>query len=1043
MPRPLVSLLLLLLCSESLFARTVLVREVLRPKDMHLSVLVTVADFDGDGDTDWLRFTGSALLVYRANGDGTFAAPVSTSTSGLSLQTFLTAGDVNGDGRADLLYKNGANSGRVLLSGVAGGLTAGATLTAAASTFTVARMADVTGDGHADVVVSGLCVFAGNGAGGFAAPVTTTDSSSTFELGDANGDESADVFSLVGNQLGLRLAQSGGTWSARTTIGTTAFIALADFDGGGDLDVATDSRILLGNGDGTFTDGATHTFPAAMQRLVAADLDGDGRADLLAEYSERVMTMLNNGGATFGAVRGYEATGALVSDFDGDGHVDLTGTTILGPGVSTEGIALGNGDGTFRANASYPFTDASCGARPVAAADVTGDGKLDIITMRSAVIGPPWNFLTVLPSLGDGTFGAPIDTPATYEGYRMVPRDLNGDTQMDLIVDNGGKLCVFLGAGAGTFTATPCTDTSGASRMFVDDFDDDGHDDVLIPSPDGPRIYPGNGAGGFGAAIQPDLPGYGSVADFNADGDPDYLSDDVGTATIHYGAAGAAFTSPGVVIQRGQQTVEHFDMNGDGASDLLLWKYPTLTILPGVPGSMTIGPARQIAAEDGPGVQPAAADLDGDGARDMVSYSMMFRGDGNGGFAETTKLRGPYPYGFALADLDGNGTDDVVTVNCQTVTVRLTGKDAWADLAMTFDTFSGETTYTGSPLAVVYGAVSETGYTPGGSFTVRENGVLLGYELANEFSGPAVVLEAGTHLLDVEYSGDAYFAPVTTTTTITIAKGTIALSASAPSTVASGATVTVSASLAREYSQAAPPAGTITLREGATVYGTKPAAESVSFTIGPLAAGAHTLTVEYSGDTNYLTTSDTVDVTVAPPDAAIVTATALSTTSIAVSWTPVTGAVSYDVYRRVGDGAYALATTVTALNWTDTGRAATTTHLYQVLARNGANETISLSAPDFATTVMFSDAALPGVKVKLVHVTQLRSAINAVRTAAGLSAFSFAPTPALGSIVLGLQLAQMRTALVEGRTALGFATSFTEGSVIAAVHLEELRDQVQ
>jgi hypothetical protein len=151
---------------------------------------------------------------------------------------------------------------------------------------------------------------------------------------------------------------------------------------------AAERRVLL---DGT---------AAAFTPLTAGDFNGDGSGETLVIVSAgRVrlaqmgfigptfrrgsILLLDSSGALFGdplglRVRGNVAPVTAVGDFNGDGHADLV---VSGRRVSglRQGLTLlaGNGDGTFQpgvAIAGAPTSVTSLGA-----ADVNGDGRLDLV----------------------------------------------------------------------------------------------------------------------------------------------------------------------------------------------------------------------------------------------------------------------------------------------------------------------------------------------------------------------------------------------------------------------------------------------------------------------------------------------------------------------------------------------------------------------------------------------------------------------------------------------------------------------------------------
>jgi hypothetical protein len=109
----------------------------------------------------------------------------------------------------------------------------------------------------------------------------------------------------------------------------------------------------------------------------------------------------------------------------------------------------------------------------------------------------------------------------------------------------------------------------------------------------------------------------------------------------------------------------------------------------------------------------------------------------------------------------------------------------------------------------------------------------------------------------------------------------------------------------------------------------------------------------------------------------------------------------------------------------------------------------SNSAVDLATTVIFTDTPLnAGTAVKSVHVTQLRTAVNAVRALAGLGSFIFTDSAASGTTIRAVHLTDLRTALDQGRGLLGFTTGgYTDaaplGVLIKAVNMQELRNRIE
>jgi hypothetical protein len=182
-------------------------------------------------------------------------------------------------------------------------------------------------------------------------------------------------------------------------------------------------------------------------------------------------------------------------------------------------------------------------------------------------------------------------------------------------------------------------------------------------------------------------------------------------------------------------------------------------------------------------------------------------------------------------------------------------------------------------------------------------------------------------------------------------------------------------------------------------------------------------------------------------------ATATSTTQVALSWGSVGDATSYEVYRTTSVSlAYTLVTSTPNLFYDDGGRTANTTYLYKVRTV-GTGGPSAYTPVDAATTIAFTDPALSSsVPVKRAHLIELRTAVNAMRSAADLSAATFTdPTITVGvTKVNRLHITELRTALDAARAAIGLAAlTYTDPTITAsstkikAAHFSELRAGTQ
>ena len=241
--------------------------------------------------------------------------------------------------------------------------------------------------------------------------------------------------------------------------------------------------ILLGDGDGTLKPPQQISTLGAIKSLIAADVTGDGKMDLIAaDGNGDISVFLGNGDGTFSQpiVTALNANGAnqvVAAHFVNGGPMDLAVTNYS---LGTVSILIGNNDGTFHLAHNYSGVGSpSC----IATADFNGDGNADL------VVGAPAG-VSVLLGNGNGTFKSPNNSTMVSNVAFITTGDLNGDGTPDLVMSiqnyqSGGQLAVAIGNGNGTFQTPEVTSVGNYPQAaVVADIDGDGRPDIVVAVPD-------------------------------------------------------------------------------------------------------------------------------------------------------------------------------------------------------------------------------------------------------------------------------------------------------------------------------------------------------------------------------------------------------------------------------------------------------------------------------------------------------------------------------------------------------------------------------
>lgn len=371
-----------------------------------------------------------------------------------------------------------------------------------------------------------------------------------------------------------------------------------------------------------------------------------------------------------------------VSVFDGKGlsvqvGFGTEGVLKVGPSVAVASV----GDGTFQARQTFA---AGAGTESAIAADVNGDGKLDIVTANYTS-----NNVSVMLANGDGTFQAQRSFAVGNNLRSVQAGDLNGDGVLDLVT--GAPQAVggtrrLLGNGDGTFRAPQLFSSGNNPHSFVlVDVNSDGALDVVSAnaSADSVSVHLGYGDGTFQAQKTYAVGPLGAVrtGDFNGDGVPDLVTvSGVGTTiSVLLGIGDGSFQAPqSFTSGQDPRSVVVADVNNDSLADVVTADFSGNTasvLLSNGDGTF------QARVSFSVGTNPraiTAADFNGDGVMDLVTTdngsntTSVLLGNGDGTFRNRMTLAtGTQPYGVVAADMNGDGVQDLLITNFSDNTVSL------------------------------------------------------------------------------------------------------------------------------------------------------------------------------------------------------------------------------------------------------------------------------------------------------------------------------------------------------------------------------------
>ncbi len=551
---------------------------------------------------------------------------------------------------------------------------------------------------------------------------TAADGVTSVWAGDLNKDGLIDVLSASDYDDAIRWYRNiGGSPPAFYAIPyvlTTAAdgaqaVCAADMDRDGDVDVIScsynDDEISWYENDGEAIPGfSKHSIVYYMWPLPSvadgvrsvypADVNGDGAMDILwGSYLNDTIGWLRSDGAsnpsfTPVVIDNYSADGptdVIAADFDMDGDLDVLSASAVDDSI----YYFRNANGDASAWWDYPVTESADNVRAVFAADISGDGYVDVLSASANDNRITW----YENDEGNLTFADAWTISTLADNPRDVAvADIDGDGDLDVVSGSADdddvawyenesihRHAVF--PWASEVDSTP----DGVNSLFLGDMSGDGDTDILCTS-----LFEGNvecyeshrlgypAFGIFGLYSGASMPQQVCAADMEDDGDLDVVvtswADDKIAWTEIKGASSIHFSVQQHIVSTGVQDgptgVCAADLTGDGRAEVVACSSEDDKVVwyknnGASPPSFT--PYTITSSLDYP-LSVCCADLDGDGDKDIVSAGknedtiVWFR-NGGGTTPSWTAYDISYaadePRHLAVADMNGDGKPDVLSAS--------------------------------------------------------------------------------------------------------------------------------------------------------------------------------------------------------------------------------------------------------------------------------------------------------------------------------------------------------------------------------------------
>ncbi len=338
--------------------------------------------------------------------------------------------------------------------------------------------------------------------------------------------------------------------------GTAPAVAIANIDGlgGADAVAVSPGKVAWARNEGgsppTFTDLSISVALALPTGVAVANIGGSAALDVIVSDSgaNKISWFEQGPGSppvwteriASSAVPG--AAGVIVADIDGDTDPDFVAAAVTANTIYW-----------FESNGASPpaFTrrtvsSLAVGCSSVAAADLNGDGRTDVVGYNSEVPALLWfeNTATADGAPEAITWVQRIVGGAPTANGRVCAADLNGDARPDVILATPTGLRWFRNntANPGMFTPALFTfNLAGPSGVCAANVNGDSRLDIVVSFGAGKGVawYENDGQTipeFIERVIEANTTGHASVAagDLDADGDTDILAGDSEVAVLHW-----------------------------------------------------------------------------------------------------------------------------------------------------------------------------------------------------------------------------------------------------------------------------------------------------------------------------------------------------------------------------------------------------------------------------------------------------------------------------------------------------------------------------